>query len=645
MTVNWVTDFVDLSGTVLVRIATDGVKYAGAFLGALALSLALTPLCREWARRIGMVDKPDARRIHHEPTPRGGGLAVFITFHLVLGLLFLGIGGPVGRAFSGFWQWRFLLASGMLVAVGLVDDKIGLRPVVKLAGQVGVALILYLSGIRIGGVFIAFPPWLDCLVTVFWIVGAVNAFNLIDGMDGLATGLALIACVGLAGALLFTGQSALTLPYLVLAGACLGFLRYNFHPASVFLGDTGSMFLGLCVATLPLMTGSRKELVASLGVPLLAMGVPIFDTLLAIWRRSVRALLPQGVVDGVRRSRVMQPDKEHVHHRLLREKMNQQTAAMTLYGVSLVLVAVGLVGTLLKGRAPGLFLIAFIVAVYVVARHLQRVELWDTGRLLSQKRGTLRQGLLVPFYMAIDALTLCGAWLFARWEAGLPVSRESILENMPMFIVPVFVALVIAKTYWRVWSRSQVRDFATLGVAVMAGTLTGTGLIWLLSESEPGLFRFAFLFGMVAVIPIAGIRLVRDSVHGVMHAMERRLLMDKEGVSRCLVYGGGLRFRAFLRELMERTGMNNRVIVGIVDDDLNLKGRIISGYVVLGPGRELAELVRKWKVDTLIITCVMPQDGREKLVASALALGLRVTLWACEEVCCGEGSVPTCAEV
>lgn len=645
MTANWVTDFVDLSGHVLVRIATDGVKYAGAFLGALALSLALTPLCREWARRIGMVDKPDARRIHHEPTPRGGGLAVFITFHLVLGLLFLGIGGPVGRAFSGFWQWRFLLASGMLVAVGLIDDKIGLRPVVKLAGQVGVALILYLSGIRIGGVIVAFPPWLDCLVTVFWIVGAVNAFNLIDGMDGLATGLALIACVGLAGALLFTGQSALTLPYLVLAGACLGFLRYNFHPASVFLGDTGSMFLGLCVATLPLMTGSRKELVASLGVPLLAMGVPIFDTLLAIWRRSVRALLPQGVVDGVRRSRVMQPDKEHVHHRLLREKMNQRTAAMTLYGVSLVLVAVGLVGTLLKGRAPGLFLIAFIVAVYVVARHLQRVELWDTGRLLSQKRGTLRQGLLVPFYMAVDALTLCGAWLFARWEANLTVSRESILENMPMFIVPVFVALVIAKTYWRVWSRSQVRDFATLGAAVMAGTLTGTGLIWLLSELEPGLFRFAFLFGMVAVIPIAGIRLVRDSVHGVMHAMERRLLMDKEGVSRCLVYGGGLRFRAFLRELMERTGMNNRVIVGIVDDDLNLKGRIISGYVVLGPGRELAELVRKWKVDTLIITCVMPQAEREKLIASALALGLRVTLWACEEVCCGEGSVPTCAEV
>lgn len=645
MTANWVTDFVDLSGHVLVRIATDGVKYAGAFLGALALSLALTPLCREWARRIGMVDKPDARRIHHEPTPRGGGLAVFITFHLMLGLLFLGIGGPVGRAFSGFWQWRFLLASGMLVAVGLIDDKIGLRPVVKLAGQVGVALILYLSGIRIGGVIVAFPPWLDCLVTVFWIVGAVNAFNLIDGMDGLATGLALIACVGLAGALLFTGQSALTLPYLVLAGACLGFLRYNFHPASVFLGDTGSMFLGLCVATLPLMTGSRKELVASLGVPLLAMGVPIFDTLLAIWRRSVRALLPQGVVDGVRRSRVMQPDKEHVHHRLLREKMNQRTAAMTLYGVSLVLVAVGLVGTLLKGRAPGLFLIAFIVAVYVVARHLQRVELWDTGRLLSQKRGTLRQGLLVPFYMAVDALTLCGAWLFARWEANLTVSRESILENMPMFIVPVFVALVIAKTYWRVWSRSQVRDFATLGAAVMAGTLTGTGLIWLLSELEPGLFRFAFLFGMVAVIPIAGLRLVRDSVHGVMHAMERRLLMDKEGVSRCLVYGGGLRFRAFLRELMERTGMNNRVIVGIVDDDLNLKGRIISGYVVLGPGRELAELVRKWKVDTLIITCVMPQAEREKLIASALALGLRVTLWACEEVCCGEGSVPTCAEV
>lgn len=643
MTANWVTELVDYSGNVLFRMASDGVKYAGAFFGALALSLVLTPVCREWARRVGMVDKPDERRIHQTPTPRGGGLAVFLVFHLVLGILFLGLGGQIGRAFSGFWQWRFLLASGLLVVVGLVDDKIGLRPVVKLTGQIAVALILYLSGVSVGGIIVAFPPWLDCLVTVFWIVGAINAFNLIDGMDGLATGLALIASVGLAGALLFTGQSALTLPYLVLAGACLGFLRYNFHPASVFLGDTGSMFLGLCVATFPLMTGSRKELVASLGVPMLAMGIPIFDTMLAIWRRSVRALLPQVVADGVKRSRVMQPDKEHVHHRLLRENMNQKTAAITLYAVSLVLVAIGLVGTLLKGRAPGLFLIAFIVAVYVVARHLQRVELWDTGRLLSQRRGTLRQGLLVPLYMVMDVLILCGAWFFARWEADLPVSREACLSDMPMFVVPVFVALVVAKTYWRVWSRAQVRDFATLGVAVTAGTLVGTGMIWLLAEHDPSVFRFAFLFATTVIIPVAGVRLVRDSITGVLHALERRLLMDKEGISRCLIYGGGLRFRSFLRELTERSGMNDRAIVGIVDDDINLKGRIISGYTVLGRHSELEGLVRRWKVDVLIITCVMEQGKRDKLVAEAMALGLRVTLWSCEEVVCGEGAASVSA--
>ena len=334
MTVNWVTDWVRASENVIARIATDGVKYAAAFGGALAISLLLTPLLREAARKVGMVDQPSARRINKVPIPRGGGLAIFVAFYVTLELLVLWTGEPISQQFSLHWQRSFLLASGLLVVIGLIDDKFGMRPMVKLAGQTAVALILYASGVHVGGIVVAFPPWLDCLVTVLWIVGAVNAFNLIDGMDGLATGLAVIASAGLAGALLFTGNSSATLPYLVLCGACLGFLRYNLHPATVFLGDSGSMFLGLCIATLPLVSGSRKELVASLGMPLLAMGVPIFDTMLAIWRRSVRSLMPQPLRGMGGRVRVMQPDRDHLHHRLLRQTMNQRSVAVMLYTIS-----------------------------------------------------------------------------------------------------------------------------------------------------------------------------------------------------------------------------------------------------------------------------------------------------------------------
>ena len=631
MTVNWVTNLIDYSESLLFRTATDGLKYAAAFFGALALALVLTPVFRELSRSLGMVDKPDARRINKTPIPRGGGLAVILTFHLVLGLLVAARGHPISQQFSLHWQGSFLLASGVLAAVGLIDDKRGMRPVIKLTGQIAVALILYFSGVHVGGIVIAFSPWLDCLMTVLWIVGAINAFNLIDGLDGLATGLTLIASAGLAGALLFTGNTSDTLPYLILAGACLGFLRYNFHPASVFLGDTGSMFLGLCVATFPLMTGSRKELVASLGMPLLAMGVPIFDTMLAIWRRSVRALLPRGVADSGTRGHLMQPDQDHVHHRILRNTMNQRTAAVILYAISVGLVAIGLGGTLLKGRAPGLFLIAFIVAIFVVVRHLERVELWDTGRLLSGKRGMMRQGLLVPLYIVADVLILCGVWLFARWVSGMSLRRADFLSDLPLFVVPVFMMLVVTKTYWRVWSRAQIRDFTVLGVAVSAGTVIGAGVEFLFSEYDPGLIRFSFLFGTLAVFPIVGIRLWRDCVIGIMQILERRLLLDKPETLRFLAYGGGLRFRSYLRELNERPGMNDRVILGIIDDDIHLRGRIIAGHKVLGGIDEITGWVKTHRVDGVIITCLMDAEKRVRVAKRFEKMGIRVSAWVCDE--------------
>ena len=632
MTVNWITTLSDYVEHAFVDIAADGVKYVAAFCGALAVSWLLTPLLREAARKIGMVDKPDARRINKTPIPRGVGLAIFLAFHLVLWTFVLIRGEPVSTRFSCAWQVSFLLASAVLVMIGLIDDKCGMRPIVKLSGQIIAALILYEAGVSMGGIFVAFPVWLDVLVTVFWIVGAINAFNLIDGLDGLATGLALIASVGLAGALLFTGNSADTLPYLVLAGACLGFLRYNFHPASAFLGDAGSMFLGLCIATLPLITGSRKELVASLGVPLLAMGVPIFDTMLAIWRRSVRAMLQRGLGEIGHRTQVMAPDKDHLHHRLLRQTMNQRTAAIMLYGVSASLVAVGLGATLLKGRAPGLFLIAFIVAVIMTVRHLERVELWDTGRLLSGKHGTVRQGLLVPFYMAVDGISLCCVWMIARWAAEMPLTRAAFLADLPRFVFPVFLMLAVTKTYWRVWSRAQVRDFATLGSAVCTGTMIGVGLVWLFSEENSQVvFRFALLFGALAIFPISVIRLWRDSVRGVVQILERNILLDKPETMRLLAYGGGLRFRAYLRELREHSGKNNRVILGIVDDDVNLRGRIIAGYRVIGGLDKLSEWMKGQRVDGVIITCLMEAEKRKHLTRELVEMGLSVLIWDCEE--------------
>ena len=278
----------------LLDVLQKTAPYWGLFLCAFLLGLVLTPICRELARKCGMVDAPSARRINKVPTPRAGGLAVFLSVTAALAAYMLVTGARLSPLFPNEVIWRMMGLSAALVVVGLADDKFGLPPVVKLAGQVAVALGAFFwchAGFRTMPLFADMPAWLDCILTAFWIVGAINAFNLIDGLDGLASGLALIAAIGMGGSLVFIGYPQATLVYLAFAGACLAFLRYNFHPASVFLGDTGSMYLGFTLSTLPLLTKAGDSFFVSLGVPLLAMGVPIFDTSLAIIRRTVRAVL------------------------------------------------------------------------------------------------------------------------------------------------------------------------------------------------------------------------------------------------------------------------------------------------------------------------------------------------------------------
>ena len=198
-----------------------------------------------------------------------------------------------------------------------------------LIGQLSIASMVYFwCGISFRSVLPMLPWWIDFPFTVFWIVGAVNAFNLIDGLDGLASGLAVIAATGMAGSLFFLESPGQMFLYLAFIGSLLGFLRYNFNPASIFLGDTGSMFLGFFLSTMPLATNTSGSFLVGIGVPLLAMGVPIFDTALAIVRRTVRALIKKESNSDRGGTKLMQPDSDHIHHRLLRRFVSQRKTAV-----------------------------------------------------------------------------------------------------------------------------------------------------------------------------------------------------------------------------------------------------------------------------------------------------------------------------
>lgn len=353
------------------------LKYPFALLTGFVVTYLATPAVRSLAVKLGMIDVPDARRVHAKPTPRGGGVAVFLGFHAACLVVFLmPWKGVLECRLSLDWWRAFLVASSVLLAVGLVDDKRDIRPWTKLGGQIAVALLSFACGVRFG-TFLGpgFPWYLDLVATVVWFVVIINAFNLIDGIDGLATGLGCIAAAGLAGALTLRSLPGDTLIMLGLLGACLAFLRYNFHPASIFLGDAGSMFLGLVFASVTLKTGAKSTVLASIGVPLLAVGVPIFDTFLAIWRRTARSLLNATAKDPQGNTGVFTADTDHLHHRLMKSGLSQRAAASRLCLVATILLLVGLLAMIFHSYARGLYLAVFMAVIYVIVKHLAHVEL------------------------------------------------------------------------------------------------------------------------------------------------------------------------------------------------------------------------------------------------------------------------------
>jgi len=514
------------------------LAYLFAFFFALLAGLALTPPVRAAARRLGLVDRPDARRIHTRPTPRAGGVAVFIAFHLTVLLcvqFFPDVFCPrygLDKLTAFFW------ASLLVLAVGLLDDAFNLKPHLKLAGQIAGAVLLYRAGFRVGGGFsVTLPEAVDALVTVFWIVGAVNAFNLIDGMDGLAAGLAMIASFGMAGSLFLRNLSVDAVPFLALAGAAMGFLRYNFNPASVFLGDSGSMFLGLTVGSLPLISGQKSELLASIGVPLIAMGIPIFDTALAIWRRSLRAAFPDITVAGARRIRgFMDADKEHIHHRVLARTMNQRKAAMALYGLNVVLVAVGLFAIVAEERRAGVFLAAFTVGVFLIVRHLTRVELWDTGRvLLAHTRRSISARISMPLYMLADVAILTASLALSHLILGEPFGVREVVVEVPAVVGLIFVLLAVTGVYRRVWSRALLRDFLAFTVTFCAGVALVVAASVFSHAYDRIRLSLALLFLILSLPAMVGIRLAREILREAVAAIEQAVLAGRPETKRVLV--------------------------------------------------------------------------------------------------------------
>jgi UDP-GlcNAc:undecaprenyl-phosphate GlcNAc-1-phosphate transferase len=296
-------------------------QYLLLFGVAVAVSLLATPWAGRLAFHIGAVDRPNKRKIHQQNMPRLGGLAVYVGF-LAAGVLL-----PLEPRLTGL-----LLGGTVILLLGLLDDTRGLSPKVKLLGQSAAAAIVVAFGIRIDFINNPFNGYLylgdfSFPFTVLWIVAITNAINLIDGLDGLASGVSAIVLFTFAVIAHQIGQSTVSLLALALAGAILGFLRYNFYPAKIFLGDCGSMFLGFMIAVLAVFGLLKGLTVVTFVVPVIVLGVPVFDTCFAILRRFCE------------RRPIFQADKGHLHHRLLSRGYSHRQAVLFIYFLSLLFSA------------------------------------------------------------------------------------------------------------------------------------------------------------------------------------------------------------------------------------------------------------------------------------------------------------------
>ena len=344
--------------------------YFALFLIATVASLVTTPLIRRLCQRFKLLDVPvDGRRIHRIAIPRLGGLALYLSCLAALSLLPF-VDNLLTETLSGLKSEFLMLAipATLVLLLGIYDDLRGTNAVVKFVVLGVIASLFYAMGGRIDALSVPFfgpvqlPALLSFVITIVWLVGITNAFNLIDGMDGLASGAALFSSLVILGVSVSHERTLTIVVSLVLCGALAGFLRYNFNPASIFLGDSGALFIGFVLAALSVLGTQKATTAVAIVVPILAFGFPVVDTAMTMARRLVS------------RKPIFKGDDEHIHHMLLARGWSQRRAALVLYGVCLVFGLAALIFPATGSKLTGFMLFVISVAVIIAVGHLRYHE-------------------------------------------------------------------------------------------------------------------------------------------------------------------------------------------------------------------------------------------------------------------------------
>jgi UDP-GlcNAc:undecaprenyl-phosphate/decaprenyl-phosphate GlcNAc-1-phosphate transferase len=560
------------------------------------LALVLTPLVRASARQIGMIAKPKTDRWHKKPTAMLGGVAIWLS--VVISYLIFIPTTTYGSVIIG--------ASTFLFLVGLTDDLLHIKPYQKLIGQVmGSAFVIY-YGLSL--------PWtssssLNMALTIFWLIGITNALNLLDNMDGLAAGIAVIASSFLAVSFLSSNQTTEALMLMMFAGALLGFLVYNSTPASIFMGDSGSMFVGFFLASAALVNvsgGRSRSLLPVLAVPILVLFIPIFDTtFVTILRKfSGRAASRGG--------------RDHTSHRLVALGMSERHAVLMLYGFAGLAGVLALLVQRVNLDVSLAAIAGFTVLLTLLGVYLAGVKVYDeTEEALAVKNNSLYAFLIDLSYkrrifeVLLDVvLIILAYWCAYAVKVGALSGSAAwtlFLRTLPVLVFVKMAAFLVMGVYRGIWRYTSLDDLIVFAKAVVLSSVLSV-LVILFAFRFEGFSRTIFIIdGMLMFLFLAGSRMAFRLFRQVIPVSRA------DGGQRVLIYGAGDAGELLLRELL-----NNRALkyspVGFIDDDPAKIGKVMHGLKVYAGNGDLKSVCRQQAVSELLISISRMPEERLRVI-------------------------------
>ena len=562
-----------------------------AVAASFCLALILTPLVRAFARRFGFVAVPKTDRWHKKPTSMLGGVAIWLS--VVITCLAFSLQTTYGKF--------ILLASTLLFLVGLVDDLIHIKPYQKLIGQIlGSAYVVY-YGLSL--------PWtgsvlLNMALAIFWLIGITNAINLLDNMDGLASGIAIIAAGFLALSFMNSGQFTEAGILLVFAAALLGFLVYNSNPASIFMGDCGSMFVGFFLASQALthISGGRsRSFLPVLAVPILVLFIPIFDTtFVTVLRKLSGRAASQG-------------GRDHTSHRLVALGMSERHAVWMLYGFAALS---GLLAILVQRARLDVSLAAiagFTIVLTLVGVYLAGVKVYDKS---EEEMAMLKDKPLYAFLVDVSYkrrifevfldMVLITLSYWAAYALNFPPSNPAwqlFIRTLPVLVFIKMLVFLVMGVYRGLWRYTSMSDLIVFGKAVVLSSVACLLLILFAFRFE-GFSRKVFIIDLVIMfLFLAGSRMAFKLFRQLLPAV------SKQNGRRVLIYGAGDGGELLLRELR-----NNRELhlspIGFLDDDPAKNGKVIHGLRVFGGNGDLSAICMQHEVDEVVISSLKMTEER-----------------------------------